>query len=81
MLLPVRGTVVTPLGGDLTISTSMLIILQHNAAHLGIVTGLCVSEASTKFFRRGASRLTSSPGVMGKFSAPSRKKSFSGPQR
>ncbi|EHI99287.1 natural resistance-associated macrophage protein [Clostridium sp. DL-VIII] len=28
-----------------TLSTIMLIILQHNAAHLGIVTGLCISEA------------------------------------
>lgn len=32
-----------------TLSTIMLIILQHNAAHLGIATGLCLSEASTKF--------------------------------
>jgi manganese transport protein len=30
-----------------TLSTVMLIILQHNAAHLGIVTGLCLSEAAT----------------------------------
>ena len=28
-----------------TLSTIMLIILQHNAAHLGIVTGKCLSEA------------------------------------
>jgi len=28
-----------------TLSTIMLIFLQHNAAHLGIVTGLCLSEA------------------------------------
>jgi manganese transport protein len=40
-----------------TLSTIMLIILQHNAAHLGIVTGLCLSEASTKFFRRRVSRI------------------------
>lgn len=32
-----------------TLSTIMLILLQHNAAHLGIVTGLCLSEASTKY--------------------------------
>ncbi|MCX8022394.1 MAG: Nramp family divalent metal transporter [Syntrophorhabdaceae bacterium] len=32
-----------------TLSTIMLIIIQHNVAHLGIVTGLCLSEASTKF--------------------------------
>ena len=34
----------------ITLSTLMLILLQHNAAHLGIVTGLCLSEASTRFF-------------------------------
>lgn len=32
-----------------TLSTIMLILLQHNAAHLGIVTGLCLSEAATKY--------------------------------
>ncbi|TAN45441.1 MAG: divalent metal cation transporter [Nitrospirae bacterium] len=32
-----------------TLSTAMLILLQHNAAHLGIATGLCISEAATKF--------------------------------
>lgn len=32
-----------------TLSTIMLIILQHNAAHLGIATGLCLSEATTKY--------------------------------
>ncbi|MEO5356770.1 MAG: Nramp family divalent metal transporter [Nitrospirae bacterium YQR-1] len=35
-----------------TLSTIMLIILQHNAAHLGIVTGLCLSEASKKYFNK-----------------------------
>jgi manganese transport protein len=30
-----------------TLSTIMLIVLQHNAAHLGIVTGSCIAEAST----------------------------------
>jgi manganese transport protein len=29
-----------------TLSTIMLIILQHNGAHLGIATGLCLSEAT-----------------------------------
>ena len=29
-----------------TLSTVMLIILQHNAAHLGIVTGTCLAEAT-----------------------------------
>ena len=32
-----------------TLSTIMLIVLQHNVAHLGIVTGLCLSEAATKY--------------------------------
>jgi len=31
-----------------TLSTLMLIILQHNVAHLGIATGLCLSEAARK---------------------------------
>lgn len=30
-----------------TLSTLMLIVLQHNVAHLGIATGLCLSEAAT----------------------------------
>ncbi len=34
-----------------TLSTIILIIIQHNAAHLGIVTGLCLSEAASKFFK------------------------------
>ncbi len=33
-----------------TLSTLMLIILQHNVAHLGIVTGKCLSEAITERF-------------------------------
>jgi len=32
-----------------TMSTIMLIILQHNVAHLGIATGLCLSEAATLY--------------------------------
>lgn len=35
-----------------TLSTVMLIILQHNAAHLGIVTGLCISEAASRYMNR-----------------------------
>ena len=31
-----------------TLSTLMLIVLQHNVAHLGIATGLCLSEAAQK---------------------------------
>lgn len=39
-----------------TLSTAMLIILQHNVAHLGIVTGLCLSEAATKYTPKWLSR-------------------------
>jgi manganese transport protein len=34
-----------------TLSTIMLIILQHNVAHLGIATGLCLSEATTLYLK------------------------------
>lgn len=34
-----------------TLSTVILIVLQHNVAHLGIATGLCLSEAANKFFK------------------------------
>jgi len=34
-----------------TLSTLMLIMLQHNVAHLGIATGLCLSEATTKYMK------------------------------
>lgn len=34
-----------------TLSTILLIVLQHNVAHLGIATGLCLSEASNKYFK------------------------------
>ena len=30
-----------------TLGTLMLIVLQHNAAHLGIVTGYCLAESAT----------------------------------
>jgi manganese transport protein len=40
-----------------TLSTVMLIFLQHNAAHLGIVTGLCLSEACAKFYPNWVSNL------------------------
>lgn len=39
-----------------TLSTVMLIILQHNVAHLGIVTGLCLSEAANKYLPKNGSR-------------------------
>ena len=39
-----------------TLSTIMLIFLQHNVAHLGIATGLCLSEAATIYIRPQVSR-------------------------
>jgi len=35
-----------------TLSTIMLILLQHNVAHLGIVTGDCLAEAATKYLSK-----------------------------
>jgi manganese transport protein len=40
----------------MTLSTLMLIILQHNVAHLGIATGLCLSEAATIYLPRYLSK-------------------------
>jgi manganese transport protein len=34
-----------------SLGTMMLILLQHNAAHLGIVTGYCLSEAAMRYVR------------------------------
>jgi manganese transport protein len=39
-----------------SLSTIMLIILQHNVAHLGIATGLCLSEAATIYLKPWISR-------------------------
>jgi manganese transport protein len=39
-----------------TLSTVMLILLQHNAAHLGIVTGSCLAESATRHLPRWISR-------------------------
>jgi manganese transport protein len=39
-----------------TLSTLMLIILQHNAAHLGIASGLCLSEAASTYLKPWLSR-------------------------
>jgi Mn2+/Fe2+ NRAMP family transporter len=39
-----------------SLSTLMLIILQHNAAHLGIASGLCLSEAASTYFKPWLSR-------------------------
>ena len=39
-----------------SLATVMLVLLQHNAAHLGIVTGLCLSEAATRHLSPWLSR-------------------------
>ncbi len=41
-----------------SLSTVMLIILQHNVAHLGIVTGLCLSEAAVAYLKPRYTKLT-----------------------
>lgn len=40
-----------------TLSTIMLILLQHNVAHLGIVTGLCLSEAAAVYVKKRYARI------------------------
>ena len=39
----------------ITLSTILLIILQHNVAHLGIASGLCLAEAAVKYTPKWAS--------------------------
>lgn len=51
-----------------TLSTMMLIILQHNVAHLGIVTGLCLSEAATRYTPKWVSRPILATAVMASIS-------------
>ncbi len=46
-----------------TLSTIMLIVLQHNAAHLGIVTGKCLAEATTSYLPRWLSRIALTTGL------------------
>jgi manganese transport protein len=41
----------------ITLGTLLLILLQHNCAHLGIATGLCLSEATTRHVRPVPARL------------------------
>lgn len=48
----------------ITLSTIMLILLQHNAAHLGIATGDCLSEAATKHLNPIVSRTILSTAVL-----------------
>lgn len=47
-----------------TFSTIMLIILQHNVAHLGIATGLCLSEAATTYLKPKWSRVILGTGML-----------------
>lgn len=39
-----------------TLSTIMLILLQHNVAHLGIVRGQCLAECTSEFLKPWSSR-------------------------
>ncbi len=47
-----------------TLSTIMLIILQHNVAHLGIVTGDCLSESANKHLKPWLSKVILSTAVL-----------------
>lgn len=47
-----------------TLSTIMLILLQHNVAHLGIVTGDCLSEAAKKHLKPWLSKSVLSTGII-----------------
>ncbi|MCX6334432.1 MAG: Nramp family divalent metal transporter [Bacteroidia bacterium] len=40
-----------------TLSTIMLVILQHNVAHLGIATGYCLAEAATVYSNKKIARI------------------------
>ena len=48
----------------ITLSTVMLIILQHNVAHLGIASGLCLSEAATIHMKKWVSKPILSSAVL-----------------
>lgn len=51
-----------------TLSTIMLIFLQHNVAHLGIATGLCLSEATTIYLKPGYSKFLLSSAMLASIS-------------
>ena len=51
-----------------TLSTIMLILLQHNVAHLGIATGLCLSEAAALHIKRRYSRILISSAMLASIS-------------
>ena len=52
----------------ITLSTFMLIILQHNVAHLGIATGLCLSEATSIYLKPKYANLTLGTAMMASIS-------------
>ncbi|MCX5795191.1 MAG: Nramp family divalent metal transporter [Elusimicrobia bacterium] len=47
-----------------TAGTLLLILLQHNAAHLGIVTGLCLSESMSQHMSRRWAPILLATGVL-----------------
>lgn len=47
-----------------TLSTIMLILLQHNVAHLGIVTGDCLAEATMKHINPKVARTILGTGII-----------------
>ena len=51
-----------------TLSTIMLILLQHNVAHLGIATGLCLSEAATIYLKPRYSKIILSSAMLASIS-------------
>jgi len=51
-----------------TLSTIMLIFLQHNVAHLGIATGLCLSEATTIYLKPKYSKFLLSSAMLASIS-------------
>jgi manganese transport protein len=52
----------------ITLSTILLIVLQHNVAHLGIATGLCLSEATNKYFKPVTAKLFLSSAMLASIS-------------
>ncbi|QSE76586.1 Nramp family divalent metal transporter [Lactococcus taiwanensis] len=52
----------------ITLSTVMLAFLQHNVAHLGIVTGKCLSENATEYLKPVTSRIVLATAVLASIS-------------
>lgn len=52
----------------ITLSTIMLAFLQHNVAHLGIVTGKCLSENATQYLKPVVSRIILGTAVLASIS-------------